>query len=120
VAVVNRALAESHWPGQNPIGRVIQFGNMDGDLTPFTIVGVVGDMREASLVEAPRATFYASYRQRPRRADQFNIVVAGDADPAATMTAARRIVSGLRPDVPPSLRTYEAVITASVADRRFL
>ena len=67
VAVVSRSLAENEWPGEDPIGKLIQFGGMDGDLTPFTIVGVVGDVREFGLDSDPRPTFYAYYRQRSRR-----------------------------------------------------
>jgi predicted lysophospholipase L1 biosynthesis ABC-type transport system permease subunit len=93
---------------------------MDGDMRPFTVVGVVGDVREASLADRPRPTFYAHYRQRPRAAWGFNFVVQGDAPPQAIIPAARRIVAELRPDVPPRFRTIETVISDSVADRRFI
>ena len=46
VAVISESLARSQWPGADPIGRTIEFGNMDGDLRPLTIVGIVGDTRE--------------------------------------------------------------------------
>src|SRR5690606_21971165 len=49
VAVISESLAETRWPGEDPIGKLIEYGNMDGDLRPFTIVGVVGDIRESSL-----------------------------------------------------------------------
>lgn len=58
VAVVSESLARRQWPGQDPIGRVIQFGNMDGDLRPTTIVGVVGDVREGAVDGPASATFY--------------------------------------------------------------
>ncbi len=48
-AVISAALAETRWPGEDPLGKLIQFGNMDGDLTPFTIVGVVGDVQEYGI-----------------------------------------------------------------------
>src|SRR5205807_1140362 len=44
VAVISASLARRRWPGEDPLGKLIQFGNMDGDLRPFTIVGVVGDV----------------------------------------------------------------------------
>ncbi|HEU5173413.1 MAG TPA: FtsX-like permease family protein, partial [Gemmatimonadaceae bacterium] len=120
VALVSASLARKEWPDANPIGKVIQFGNMDGDLRPFVVIGVVGDVREVSLASEPRPTFYAYYRQRPRAAQAFNVVVQGEVTPATVGAAARQIVRQLRPDVPPRLRTIETVIATSVADRRFM
>ena len=65
VAVVSASLARTKWPGQSPIGKLIEFGNMDGDLRPFTIVGVVGDVRDVAFSAQPKPTFYADYLQRP-------------------------------------------------------
>ena len=120
VGVISASLAKAKWPNENPIGKIIQYGNMDGDLHPFTVVGVVGDVREASLADQPRPTFYADYRQRPGQAREFYFVVTGSAPPEAIIPSARRIVSDLRPDVPPRFRTIRTVVSESVADRRFV
>lgn len=119
VAVISEALAKKRWPNEEPIGKVIQFGNMDGDLHPFTIVGVVGDVREESLATEPEPMFYADYRQRPWAAYNFDVVMQGNVENAAVIAAARRAVNDLRPDVPPRFRTIETVVSTSVADRRF-
>jgi predicted permease len=118
-ALISASLAKKQWPSESPLGKIIQFGNMDGDLRPFTIVGVVGDIREASLAEAPRPTFYGDYRQRPRRASSFYAVLDGSGPSAATIASARRIVQDLRPDIPPRFRTMQTVLADSLADRRF-
>jgi predicted permease len=120
VGVISASLAKSKWPDEDPLGKIIQYGNMDGDMRPFTIVGVVGDVRDASLADQPQPTFYASYRQRPRGASAFNFVISGDGAPRSLIPAARRIVSELRPDVPPRFRTIQTVVAESVADRRFV
>jgi putative ABC transport system permease protein len=120
VAVISRSLAERRWPNDDPIGKVIEFGNMDGDLRPFTIVGVVGDVRETSLAAPPLPTIYAFYRQRPRTASTMTIVIQGpNVETPTVVAAARRAVRELAPDVPPRVQTIESVISASVADRRF-
>ena len=119
VAVISASLAARRWPDEDPIGKVIQFGNMDGDVHPFTIVGIVGDVRENSLASAPRPTFYAFYRQRPGYAWTFNFVMRGRVQTPAVMTAARRAVRELRPEIPPRFRTIETVVSTSVADQRF-
>ncbi len=116
VALVSASFAAHRWPGKSAIGKTIEMGNMDGDLRPFTIIGVVGDVREGSLESSPKPTLYANYIQRPRPAIQVNIVLAGQAD--AKQAAA--IVRELRPDVPPRVRTIESIVSSSVAGRRFL
>ncbi len=120
VAVISRSLAKRRWPNEDPIGKVIEFGNMDGDLRPFTIVGIVGDVRETSLAAPPLPTIYAFYRQRPRTASTMTIVIQGpNVETPAVVAAARRAARELAPDVPPRVRTIESVVAASVADRRF-
>ena len=118
-AVINTALARKQWPNESPLGKIIQFGNMDGDLRPFTIVGVVGDIREASLADAPEPTFYAYYRQRPVKASSFYFVIDGSGAPASVIASARRVLHDLRPDIPPRFRTMDTVLADSLADRRF-
>src|SRR5690606_37557453 len=117
---ISQSLAESRWPGADPIGLRIQFGNMDGDLTPLTIVGVVGDVRERGLDLPASATIYAHARQRPRVAAGFTVVMHTTADPALIATRARAIVRELNPDVPPRFRTVEAIVGTATADRRLL
>ena len=65
-AVISEGVARQKWPGQDPLGQTVEFGNMDGDLRLLTIVGVVGEVRKHSLETAPRPTIYVNYRQRPR------------------------------------------------------
>ena len=116
VAVITESLAKKEWPTSDPIGRIIQFGNMDGDLRPFTIVGIVGDIRERSLDAEPRPMFYGSARQR--KVSSFSIVIRGG-DPASVIPPARRALRELAPSVPPRFRTIEEVVATSMTQRRF-
>jgi predicted permease len=62
VAVISASLARARWPQQNPIGVQVEFGNMDGDLRLFMIVGVVSDVRDVGLEREPRPIFYVNFR----------------------------------------------------------
>jgi putative ABC transport system permease protein len=54
VAVINEAMAQRYWPGENPIGkRLLAFGG--GWLT---IVGVVGNVRRLGLEDQPKPELY--------------------------------------------------------------
>jgi putative ABC transport system permease protein len=119
VAVITESLAKTRWPDRDPIGQVIQFGNMDSHLQPITIVGIVGDIRDRNIEAGPRPTLYASARQRPNRTDDFTVVIHAAVDPATLIGRAGEIVRALDPDVPPRFRTIEQVVATSVANRRF-
>jgi ABC-type antimicrobial peptide transport system permease subunit len=93
---------------------------MDGDLRPYTVVGVVGDVRDQNLANEPTPTFYAYQPQRQNAADEFHVVMQTAGDPTAVIASARAVVRQLKPDVPSVLRTMEMVVSTSVADRRFI
>jgi predicted permease len=118
--VISASLAKSKWPNESPIGKVIQYGNMDGDLRPYTVVGVVGDVRDQNLANEPSPTFYAYQPQRQNAANEFHVVMQTAGDPTSVMASARAILRQLKPDVPPVLRTMETIVSTSVADRRFV
>jgi putative ABC transport system permease protein len=120
VAVISAALAQTRWPADDPLGKLIQFGNMDGDLTPFTIVGIVADVQDYGIGVQPRGTFYTDYRQRPTTAFTFSVVVQGMLDDAAMIAAARRVANEIDADVPVAFRAFDDLVSGSLADRRFL
>src|SRR5258708_14856483 len=82
-AVISESLARQYFADEDPIGKRIQFGNMDGDMHPLHVVGVVGDIHEYGLVAAARPTLYGNYLQRSRRTGDFTIVAHGVGGPPA-------------------------------------
>jgi len=117
VAVISESLARERWPGQDPIGQTIEFGNMDGDMRLLTIVGIVGDVHEYGLDAPPRPTVYVDLFQRPRPA--ITIAMLSDADTGLVVTQAREILQQLNPEIPPTFRTFSQVYSASLGSRRF-
>lgn len=119
VALISQSLAQEKWPNQDPLGRTVEFGNMDGDLRLLTVVGVVGDVREYRLETPPRPTIYVNYRQRPVAAWHFQIVMLSSGQPDAVFAAARKVLRDLNPEIPPHFRTLSQVYSASIEARRF-
>lgn len=119
VAVISESLAAKEWPDQNPIGRRVQFGNMDGDLREFTVVGIVGDVRDRGADRDPQPMFYGNYAQRAKNTGNFNIVMHGNPAASAMISSARAILRELAPEMPPRFRTIEEIFNASLADRSF-
>ena len=116
-AVVSASLARFRWPGQDPIGRTIQFGNMDGDVRLLTIVGIVGDVRYYGLDLPPRPTVYVNLFQRPRAT--ITVTILNDAPTQLVTSAARGILQELNPEIPARFRTFSQVYSASLGSRRF-
>jgi ABC-type antimicrobial peptide transport system permease subunit len=119
VALISEAVARQKWPGQDPIGQTIEFGNMDGDLRLLTIVGIVGEVRKHSLETAPRPTVYVNYRQRPRSAYQFDIALRTNSDPGVVSASVAKVLNQLDPTVPPRISAFTQVFSESISNRRF-
>ena len=50
VAMVNEAFVKSYFPGQDPLGKQINLGGKDtGMITPYSIVGVIGDQADTTV-----------------------------------------------------------------------
>jgi len=117
VAVISESLARTRWPGQDPIGHTIEFGNMDGDMRLLTIVGIVGDIHEYGLDAPPRPTVYVNLFQRPRPA--MTVTLLSDGETQSVAAAARGILQELNPEVPAKFRKFSQIYSASLGSRRF-
>jgi putative ABC transport system permease protein len=119
VALISESLARQRWPGQDPLGRQIEFGNMDGDTRLLTIVGIVGDVRANSLEIPPSPTIYVSYSQRPQSTQNFTVVMRSAGDTLSVFPAALDVTRKLDPGLPPRLGTFVQVFSSSLVSRRF-
>jgi predicted permease len=119
VALISSSLAQERWPKGGALGQTIEFGNMDGDLRLLTVIGIVGDIREASVETPPRPTIYVNYRQRPQATRDFTLLLQTDADALSVMRAAREDLSELDPDIPPHFSTMPQIFSAALETRRF-
>jgi putative ABC transport system permease protein len=117
VAVISASLARERWPGQDPIGHTIEFGNMDGDIRLLTIVGIVGDVHEYGADKPPQPAVYVNQFQRSQ--PQMTLTMLSDADTQQVTSAARKILHELNPEVPPRFRTFPQIYSESLGSRRF-
>jgi putative ABC transport system permease protein len=122
VALVNRQLAETFYPGESPIGRRIRPGFNDPEW--MEIVGVVEDVKNGGLDETPGTELYFHYAQAslfggmPRT---MNFVARTAGDPADLAPAVRRIVWARDASLPVSgLQPMTDVLGDAMARARFL
>jgi putative ABC transport system permease protein len=96
VAVVSEDVAARLWPGQDPIGRRLKFGNPTSDETWRTVVGVARPTRYRELTH-PRPTLYVPANQFIAAA---TTLVLRTAEPVGRVAEiARRSLHALDPDV---------------------
>jgi putative ABC transport system permease protein len=119
VALVSQELVRRYWPNEDPIGKQLQFGGMDGDLHLLHVVGVVGDVRDDGLDVKPSPTVYVNYLQRPRYTRQFSVVLRARGDPASLIASMRQEARTQDPAMPTQFRTLEQLLSASLDNRRF-
>jgi predicted permease len=117
VAVISQSLARKVWPEEDPIGKRIQFGNMDGDKRLLNVVGIVGDVHE-KLDSDVRPTVYADSFQRPQLSS-VSIVARANIGTAPLISAMRSELRALNAELPASFRTLDQVFSSSLDDRRF-
>ena len=121
VALISQSLARQQWPSQDPIGQVVEFGNMDGNLQPLTIVGIVGDVRAEGLDQPSSPIIYVDYSQRGLGFNTSLTIVLRSAAPAGPIvSAARGIFHDLDRDVPVGFSTFAHELGGWFAERRFL
>ena len=110
VAIVNQTLANRLWPGQNPIGKHLQFVQETWDVT---VIGLVPTVHDLTLGEPPQAQVYFSFEQQFAPA---SILVRTRGDPNAVLPSARALIHSLDPSLPPlRSRTVEERIDAILA-----
>jgi len=111
---VVRGLARQLWPhGEDPVGRRVQLGNKQ----VFTIVGVVGDVRQLSLAEDPTPTMYisTSWFLWPT----MTLVVRTQDEPTALAQEVRQTVTRLDPHQPVSdFQTMRTAVAGNAAAPR--
>lgn len=124
VVVVNHALAEQAWPGENPIGKRMTGGGMDDYWNQkkwATVIGVVGDIRQRDLTRGAQPTVYFSYRQRPFRAWSMTALLRPRAGaPSALSAPVRDAVRRVDANVPVRFASIEQRVSNALAPRRFV
>jgi putative ABC transport system permease protein len=117
--IVNESFVHRFFPGADPIGKRVTFGDPQNKETQWqTIVGVVADTRRGGVDRAPWAELYFNLHQSADR--RLNVLVRTAGDPRAVARAAQEQVWALDPGQPvSSVRTVEELVARGQANRRF-
>ena len=98
VLLVSESAARQSFPDTDPIGRQVMF-SWDSDPRWFTIVGVVGDVRQDSPASKPAPTFYLPIAQHPRRATDVQLMMRTHSDASMMMVTMTQFMMRQFPQV---------------------
>jgi predicted permease len=113
VVVINQKLADTLWPGQDPIGK--HFNVMTDKQSE--VVGVVGNVLHNGLAEPVSAESYVPFAQNPWA--YVCLAVRAKGDPKAVYSAVRSLLSEIEPQLPMhDMRPMSQVVTETMAAQR--
>jgi putative ABC transport system permease protein len=125
VALVNEAFATRFFRGRDPIGQQINLLAKPG--LPFTVVGVLGDIKQNGVDQPASTEIVLPLRQYPstlepaRAPVAMYVVLRTTGDPAELIPLIHRVVAELDPELPLfDVRTMDDVLWEAVARPRFL
>ena len=120
VAVINRATADQLWPGQDPIGRQLTIGGPRGPGAPITIVGLIDNLRSASLDATPQPEIYRPAAQQSGMGEMWVALRASTGRPLQLVGAIRDAVHQADPEQSiGDIVSVEQLIGRQTAARRF-
>ncbi len=122
VVILSRRLAEQLWPGENSLGRRVQFtapGDPQNSLATgaaetrrlvYEVVGVAPNLRRSLSADEEQAFVYLPFGRHFQKAAHLHIRPVSGADMIPLMADSRGLVQSVDPDLPvlalKSLRTH--------------
>ena len=114
--IVNATLANRHWPGEDPIGKRVRFGEDDDSW--MTVVGVAGDSRHLGLDTEPNPLIYIPYHRFPL--PFMSIAARSAGGPGMIASVVREQVKLIDPELPVDrVEPLGQIVRDSVAQPRF-
>jgi putative ABC transport system permease protein len=118
VLLINSMMADSYFPGENPIGRRMKLTAFDQAAPWFTVIGVVGDTKHTALDSPFRPQVYVHHHSEP--SGQMVVVLRARDDPEGYASVARAAVHELDVNQPTGrIRTMGTVVYDAVSRQRF-
>jgi len=120
VAVINRATADQLWPGQDPIGKELNARGPGQPAGPSMIVGLIDNLRSASLDVTPQPEIYRPASQQPDLREMWVALRASNGRPVQLVGAIRDAVHQADPEQSiGDIVSLEQLIGRQTAARRF-
>jgi predicted permease len=119
VVVVNQAFVDLFWPGELALGKHLRL--FESTARPFTVVGVVGNVRQHSRAEQPKPEMYFTAQQWGQRVTLWMMVRFRDGTTLHHAGAVKEAVWSLDSNVPiTGLQNLSTVMKSSTQTTGFI
>jgi ABC-type antimicrobial peptide transport system permease subunit len=114
-------MAESYWPGENPVGKRVSFRSQPKtDKDWVTVVGVVGDVKDQPSSTEAKNAFWFPVRQTVWTSDM-SVVVRAQSDPRLLIDGMRDVIHRLDPELAiADIKLMNQIADASISTPRFI
>jgi putative ABC transport system permease protein len=127
VALINNTMARRYWPSEDPIGKTVRLRLLGSKASApwwpehtadeYTIVGVIGDIKESRLGDQVRPVAYLSYSQNPSR--YAHLLIRADGTQLNVLESVQRQLHAVDPDLGVyDVQSMESVLDSAVASPR--
>ncbi len=120
--LISESLATAKFPGQDPLGRRVRMGPDIGrsDRPWYTIVGVVGDVKQVSLAASDSDALYITTTHWSDVDNVQSLVVRARGDAGALAPAVRNAIWSVDKNQPiVRVATMDDLLASTAAERRF-
>ena len=118
--VVSERVVKRFWPGQDPIGKRIRFGQLTSSAGSWlSIVGVVGEVKYRGLPDNPTSDpdIYLPFVERN---SQYAIAVRTAVPPSSLVAPLRTVIRSADPSIPIyQVSTMEDLVASQTSQSRF-
>jgi putative ABC transport system permease protein len=133
VLIINERAAQRFWPGENPVGKRLQFLGGGQGTRPnwLTVIGVTANARLDDMVSAPYPEVYVAALQTPEFMGEgsgdigvhmtyLTVVIRSNQNPANLVPQVRRVVASFDRALPVSqVQTMDEAVRLATAQPRF-
>jgi len=118
VILINQSTAQRYWPDEDAVGKRLTFRYNPKDEDWFTVVGIVGDVKDFPYSATAEPAFYWDVTQFPYT--QMTLAVRTDGDPLGLVPGVRDEVRALDKDLAlADIQKLDTIAATAVAGRRF-
>ncbi len=113
--IINDVMARRYWQGEDVIGKRITFDDKPKESDWFTVVGVVGDVKDKPESAGAEPAFWWPLMQQPFAFRSMTIALRANTDPTLLAGSVRKLVR----DLDPNLAVANVRLMDKIADENF-
>jgi predicted permease len=121
VAIVSHSVAQTLWPGEDPMGKRVSMKDNPKPADWLTIVGVVTDIQQEPLTRKPDPAIYQCYLQVGSTffLSRMTFALRTSLDPTAVASTLRTVLREVDKDQPATIASMNDLVAATSAEPAF-